>query len=75
VEAARGITDRPALTAEFDGQLKTVRELQQYLSDSVRFLPSYDVQSSQKQIDALNDLVRALALQLLHCKHSAELWQ
>jgi len=57
VEAARGLTERRALSAEFDGILKRVRELQGFLSESVRFLPPYDVQQSQKQIDSLSQHV------------------
>lgn len=62
---------RPALAAAFEALSLETRSLQQYLSDSVRFLPAYDVQQGQKTIDELDASIRAAETELIPKKKFA----
>eukprot|EP00041_Stephanoeca_diplocostata_P013882 m.248031 g.248031 ORF g.248031 m.248031 type:complete len:338 (+) comp19501_c0_seq18:188-1201(+) len=49
--------DRAALAHHFDRLAREIRLLDQYLTDSIRFLPTYDVQTSQQQIRRLETIL------------------
>lgn len=62
---------RPVIAAAFEALSLETRLLQQYLSDSVRFLPAYDVQQGQKTIDELDACIRAAETELMPKKKFA----
>eukprot|EP00040_Diaphanoeca_grandis_P023370 m.127072 g.127072 ORF g.127072 m.127072 type:complete len:340 (-) comp29244_c1_seq1:72-1091(-) len=59
------------LKTMFDTLLDDTKSLQQFLSDSVRFLPPYDVQQAQKQIEALEVAISKTQNELLPKKKFA----